>query len=468
MTDVASDAGGGRRDLTTDEAVPPADAGTSPPTGRIAYLVSRYPRLSHAFIEREVRALRELGWEVDTYSVNPPAPQDLRTRAAREEAARTTALLSSRWTVLLRNVRFSVRHPRAWTTGLVAALRSGAPRAGHRLWQVFYLLEAVFLVEHLRRDGHRHLHVHFADNGADVARLVVILGRILDGPSWRWSLSMHGPTELLDVVGHDLAAKLRSASFVACISHWLEHRLLQIAGPAFAPKLALVRMSVEPDRYRPGAEQRFDRTGPMHVLFVGRLVPEKGLGLLVDAVARLHRRQTGVRLTVVGTGPLEASLREQVSRLGLSDVVELVGPRGQEELPSLYAEADVFCLPSFDEGLPVVLLEALSTELPVVTTRITGIPELVQDGTNGLLVEPGDVSQLALALATLAGDAGLRHRLGRAGRRRVMDEFLPEPNARRLAGLFARATLTTQEASDDDGPRNATPPPISARTADGD
>ncbi|WP_345710882.1 glycosyltransferase, partial [Kineococcus glutinatus] len=324
--------------------------------------------------------------------------------------------------------------------GLGLAARSGRT-ARSRTWQSFYLAEALVLLEELRRRGIRHLHVHFANGSADVARLVVAMGRALDGPQagWRWTLSMHGPTEFEAVTAHDLPAKVRSAAAVACISDFCRAQLMRHSEPSSWPKLHLVRMGVDAARFTDASAERAQRpTGPLRVLFVGRLVPEKGPALLLDAVAELRRRRgaAAVELRVVGGGPLEDGLRRQVRAGGLGNAVSLLGPLANEELPPQYRWADVFCLPSFAEGVPVVLMEAMATGLPVVTTAIAGVPELVRDGENGLLVPPGRVDALVDALLALADDPRTRHRLGAAGRGRVVGEFDPALNADRLVAAL--------------------------------
>jgi glycosyltransferase involved in cell wall biosynthesis len=405
----------------------------------VAYLVSQYPAISHAFIEREVLALRELGWEVDTFSINPPAPQQLLTAVTRQEAASTPAVLADRRRVLRANLALLARQPQVWGAGLRASRRLAAPDVRTRLWNLFYLLEAVFLLAELRRTGHRHLHVHFANNAAQVARLVTALGIAAEGPDagWTWSLAVHGPTEFFDVRGSDLASKASSAAFVACISDFARSQLQVLMAPEHWQRLRLVRMSVDAAAFPAAGEQRDRReAGPLRILFVGRLVPEKGPTVLLEALTLLRERGTPVTATFVGGGPLADELQAQVRDRDLVQVATLLGVRGQDDLPDLYRDADVFCLPSFAEGLPVVLMEAMSTELPVVTTHIAGIPELVVDGRTGMLVSPGRPDQLADALEQLAADPATRSRLGRAGRARVLEEFQPAQNASRLAGLL--------------------------------
>jgi colanic acid/amylovoran biosynthesis glycosyltransferase len=418
------------RDASTrTAATPPARDARCLRTG---YLVSEYPALSHEFVAREVRALRALGGEVRTFTVRPPGL--LRTDADHAEAAATPVLLESPLRLLAAQARLLARRPSAWVAGLRTALRSGHGGPRGRVRQLFYFAEASLLARHMEQLGLQHLHVHFANNSADIARIAVAIGSGGRTEAWSWSLAMHGPTEFFDVERFGLADKVRSARFVACISDYCRSQLMALVEPEHWPKLHLVRMSVDPDRYPPMMEQRRAReNGPLRVLFVGRLVPEKGPEVLLDAVAAMSLR---TELRVVGDGPLRDVLTARVERLGLSHRVVLTGPLGQDELPEQYAWADAFCLPSFAEGLPVVLMEAMSTGLPVVTTRVAGIPELVENEASGLIVSPGRPDLVARALTALAENPELRFRLGAAAAEMVHAAHMPGPNAAVLARLI--------------------------------
>lgn len=407
---------------------------------RVAYLVSQYPALSHAFIETEVAALRSLGAEVHTFSVRPSQPAELLTDRARAEATATCVLqsgaLRSAPRALLALAR---RSPAALGVGLVAALRSGPRTLRARTWQVFYLVEAIVLWWRMSRAELRHLHVHFANNSADIARLTVTLGLAANGAGsgWSWSLAMHGPTEFEDRSRFDLEAKVASASSVACISDFCRSQIMRLLPPSQWKKAGLVRMAVDTSRYRPAAKEDLPAPGsPLRILTVGRLVPEKGAPLLVDAVDRMRTAGVPVNLTVVGAGPLHGELSAMVRARGLDELVHLLGPVGQEQLPELYRQADVFVLPSFAEGLPVVLMEAMASGLPVITTAIAGIPELVIDHHTGLLLPPGRADLIAEALTELVTDPLLTHELGVNGRAAVLRLHDPQGNARRLIELF--------------------------------
>jgi colanic acid/amylovoran biosynthesis glycosyltransferase len=397
---------------------------------RIAYLASRYPAVSHTFIQREIAGLRELGVTIDTFAIRRAQPDEVLSRADEAEARGTYALLPVRVTHLLRaHLRALVRHPRGYRATLREALRLAPRGARGALWQAFYFGEAVLLWDRLRRRRIPHVHAHFANVASDVALLATYLGREAgDGPR-SWSLTMHGSTEFYDVPGYRLAEKARTAAFVACVSDFTRSQMMLFLEEEHWPKLALVRCGVDPERFAPGvvaggkAPGGSGGAGPVRVLAVGRLVGGKGFALLVDAVHALVARGRDVALTVVGDGPSREHLHAQAARLGLGDRVEWVGALGQDEIREAYARADVFCLPSFAEGVPVVLMEAMAMEVPVVATRIAGIPELIEEGESGLLVTPARADELADAIGRLVDDPALRARLGAAGRRAVLEGY---------------------------------------------
>jgi glycosyltransferase involved in cell wall biosynthesis len=390
---------------------------------RLAYLVSQHPALSHAFIDREIAALRARGADITTFSVRRPGPTDLLGADKQQAAATTTVLRDRRWGVWARaHVSLLVRHPWAYVTTLAGALRSGPPGPRAHVWQGFYWLQAVVLLHHLRSRGLRHVHVHFANNGADIARRAAVIARATGG-TLTWSLTVHGPLEFLDPVGLDVPAKATDASFVSCITDWCRRGLQALAPDA---STILVHMGADLDRFP--AVAREHPAGSLRVLFVGRLVPEKGVADLIDAARSLR----DVDLVIAGAGPLRDRLERRAA-----GTARFVGGLAQSELVRWYDWADVLCLPSYHEGLPVVLMEALATGLPVVTTAVAGIPELVTDDETGLVVEPGDIEGIAAALEKLR-DPTLRERLGAAGRRRVVSDFDASTAVAPLWDAFAK------------------------------
>jgi colanic acid/amylovoran biosynthesis glycosyltransferase len=400
---------------------------------RLAVICSRYPAVSHTFIEREVSALRARGARVDTFAVRRAKTSDALSLAARRELMSTYAILPAGLELPSAHLR-ALRHPRAWlgTLGRALRLTPGTPRG--TLWQLFYFAEAVVLWRELTRRGIRHVHAHFADVASDVALLAADLGNRIDGGGWSWSLAFHGPAQLYGVREHRVAAKVRDAAFVSCVSDHLRSQLMLITEPEHWSKLHVVRTGVDCELFTPNGHS----ARPGRVLTVARLVRGKGLDVLLDALHLLDRRGLAAELVIAGEGPDRARLEQRVGELGLEDRVRLTGAVAEDRIRELYAEAQVVCLPSFSEGVPVVLMEAMAMGVPVVATRITGVPELVDEGRSGLLVPPGRPDALADSLArVLSADLEQRRTMGAAGRSRVCHEFSADRGAERLLALFA-------------------------------
>jgi glycosyltransferase involved in cell wall biosynthesis len=302
-----------------------------------------------------------------------------------------------------------------------------------RVWHLFYFVEAILMWRWLRQADVRHLHVHFANAGSMVG---LLYARFAEAEGAGFSFTMHGPTEFDEVERFRLREKVATAAFVACISDYARSQLMRVSSPDDWDRLEIVHCGVDTDRWtlsRPASED----SGSIRILTVARLAPDKGLALLIEAVARVLRNGADLTLEIIGEGPERPALEALVSRLDLDGRVRLVGPVGQDRIIDHYAEADVFCLSSFAEGVPVVLMEAMALERPVIAPRVMGIPELVEDGVSGLLFPAGNVGALGATIARLAGEApDVRAAMGAAGRKQVRTHFEIEESARRLASLF--------------------------------
>jgi glycosyltransferase involved in cell wall biosynthesis len=398
----------------------------------IGYLASHYPAVSHVFTLREVTALRRLGVDVETLSIHAAPPDQLLAAADREAARTTFAVLP------ISPLRLVGIHLRAFVTGpwrylatLVRAWRLSAPGLRAHLWQLFYFAEAMVVYDHCRSAGIRHLHAQFADVATDVALLVSHRG----GEGWSWSLALHGPVEFSDVTLNRISAKVKDARFVQAISHFGRSQVLAQVEEEQWDKVHVVRCGIDPTVYTPARPPR--PAAELRVLCVGRLFQHKGQTILMEAVADLRRRGVPVRAIFIGDGPRRAALARLAVERGVAEHVDFLGAVGQDEIGSHYASADVVCVTSFAEGLPVVLMEAMALERPVVATAIMGVPELVEDGVSGLLVPPGSVTHLAEALASLAADPERRAEMGRAGRRKVLADYDVRRSAEQLQALFA-------------------------------
>jgi glycosyltransferase involved in cell wall biosynthesis len=395
---------------------------------RIAVVCSRYPAVSHAFIVREVRALRERGVEVHTFTIRRPGEHELLSAEDRAEHSRTRALLPPN------PLRLAAAHARAALTrplrylgalGLTLRLSTGGVRSA--LWRLFYFAEGVLLWDECRRLGLRHLHAHFANVGSDAALLAAHVG----GPDWSWSFMMHGCTELFDERPHRLPEKIRRASLVVCNSHFTRAQLMKLVDRGEWEKLHVVPCGID-TRTLPRLPYR-PKVGPLRVLTVGRLVPGKGHAVLLDALAELRDQGVQTIATFVGDGPEREPLELLAAELRLD--VRFAGAVGQDELGAYYQDAQLFCLPTFAEGLGVVLLEAMGHGLPVVSTNVMGVPEVVNEGETGLLVLPGRADLLAEALLRVE-PAAERQRMSLAGRRHVVTRFGLERQGEAVARLL--------------------------------
>ncbi len=404
---------------------------------KLAYLCGGYPAVSHTFVLREVEALRRLGVEIDTFSIRRASADHLLTNADRVAFQTTFAILPPRVLGLLgAHLRAAITAPRAYLRTLRQALRLAPPGLRGGIWQVFYFGEAVVLWEQCQRRGIRHIHVHLANVAADVALLTAELGSaIAPARPWSWSFTMHGPTEFFDVGYFRLGEKLRRARFVVCISDFTRSQLMSLCDPSEWSKLHVVHVGIPIDQFTDRGDDASART-EHSILFIGRQVPEKGEGVLLEAVALLAERGLDVELTLAGEGAARADFEALAERLGVASRTSFPGAVGQDDICALYAAASVFCLPSFAEGVPGVLMEAMAMETPVVSTRITGISELIDDGRTGLLVAPGRADLLADALERLLLDPTLRREMGLAAREKVIGEFNTDTQAERLHALL--------------------------------
>ena len=246
---------------------------------------------------------------------------------------------------------------------------------------------------------------------------------------------MHGPTEFWNTRWFRLSEKIRRARGVVCISDFARSQLMALCDPVTWDRLHVVHCGIPIEQFTDSTDADRRHAEPT-ILCIGRLVPEKGEAILLQAVSLLARRGYEVNVIIAGEGPSRPALERIAEELGISSCVSFPGAVGQEEIHDLYAGAWIFCLPSFAEGIPVTLMEAMAMELPVVSTRIAGIPELVDHGRSGLLVAPGRSEELVDALQRLLTDPSLCSKIGSRARETVIHEFNTDTSAEQLYALF--------------------------------
>jgi glycosyltransferase involved in cell wall biosynthesis len=395
---------------------------------KLAYLVNQYPKVSHAFIRREILALAASGVDVARFSVRPPT--ELVDAEDRAEATRTTVILDAGAVALLAAwLSAAVTHPIRMLCAVRLTWRLGRRSARGVMRHFAYLAEAAWLRRALARAEITHLHAHFGTNSTAVAMLC----RALGGP--RYSFTVHGPEEFDQPEALSLCDKIADASAVVAITAFAKSQLYRWARYSDWPKVHVVHCAVDEHWLR---APPLPIDGASHTLVcVGRLCAQKGQALLVEAAARLARAGETFRLVLVGDGEMRADLEALIARHGLGERVTITGWAHGAEVRRQLAAARALVLPSFAEGLPVVLMEALALGRPVITTAIAGIPELVRHGENGWLIVPGDIEAAATAMReALRLPAAELERMGRAGRATVAVHHAAVLEAHKLVQAF--------------------------------
>ena len=384
---------------------------------RVAYFCHRFPYFTATFVAREIFWLREFGADVQVFSLLPPRDEPVHERSqALLPYTHYAGLLDRK--VVLSNLRQFWRRPRRYLEAL-----------GGVVWQTFGDTKAmaaalatfpksVYFAEHVERRGIQHVHTHFVWLGGIAASVAAkLLGITYSTMPHAFGLFSRPPGAV--------ARQLRWADRVITISDYHRRYIAELDRRLEYDQIDVVHCGIETDRFAPHTSAR---RGPPVILSVGRLIEKKGHGSLIEACSMLAERGLDFRCVIIGGGPRMEQYRTRVRELDLADRVEFLGGKTQEEILRHYQDSDIFALPcvmarSGDrDGIPIALMEAMACGLPVVTTSISGIPELVQPE-NGMLVEEKDVYELANALERLLRDPALRERLGSAGRESVVAGF---------------------------------------------
>ncbi|HYO11374.1 MAG TPA: glycosyltransferase [Tepidisphaeraceae bacterium] len=397
----------------------------------IAYLINQYPQSSQSFIRREILAVEKLrGRAVERFSVRRWNVQ-LVDEGDRAEQARTRVVLDAGGLGLLSaTLKALFTRPAKFFSALRLALKVG--RRSHRgpLYHLVYLAEACVLLGWLRERGVTHVHAHFGTNSTTVAMLV----RALGGP--RYSFTVHGPEEFDAPEFLALGEKVRRSDFAVVISEYGKSQLCRWSDVRDWDKIKVVHCGLDGQfldvaKVPPPAAPR--------LVCVGRLGEQKGQLVLMEAAAKLARDGVEFELNLIGDGPMRPAIEATIAMHNLGGRVKLLGWKSNAEVAAEVQRSRALVLPSFAEGLPVVFMESLALERPVITTYIAGTPELVQHGVSGWLVPASSVDALAAAMReALATDPARLHEMGRAGAEIVRRNHTATTEAAKLLELFER------------------------------
>lgn len=394
----------------------------------IAYLVNQYPKTSHSFIRREIAALESLGLTIQRYTLRK-TKEALADEADGQELSRTSAVISRPFlSRFLDALRVMACHPLRFAKALIFAIRCGMRSDRSIAVHVAYLIEAAVVAAWCRRDRTRHLHVHFGTNSAMVGLLV---NRLINIP---WSFTAHGPEEFDRPLGIALSEKIESASFVVAISSFGRSQLWRWSDQAHWKKIHIVHCGL--DSAFMGSKARPIPPHP-RLVCVGRLCEQKGQLLLVEAAQFLKGKGISFEIVFAGDGPMRRKIEAAILKAGLEDRISITGWISGQRVRSEIEMARALVLPSFAEGLPVVIMEAMALGRPVVSTAVAGIPEIVTPGETGWLVPAGNVAALAQAMIEVLSLAPKAlAAMGSRARSRVLEQHDARTEAAKLKLLF--------------------------------
>ncbi len=396
----------------------------------IGYVVSTWPRLSQTFVLNEILALERRGLSVRIFSVKDPDGEPSHAKLAKVHApVKYLSFRCRRRAILGSNLRIARDLPGGYVRTLLLALRYG------RLGVLRCFFQAGYLADFLRRGPVTHLHAHFATAPALVA---MFTHELVDIP---YSFTAHARDIYVDTEPELLRAEAQRARAVITCTEYNRQYLSSQIDSASSGKLRCIYHGLDLSQFK-FTWPRASDPGPPVILSVARLVEKKGLGDLIMAADILRRRGQFFQVEIIGSGPQQQALENQVTRLGLNNYVRLVGAQTQDMVCRAYQRASIFALPCVvagdgdRDGIPNVLLEAMGSGLPVVSTPVSGIPELIESERDGLLIPPNDPARLADALDRLLTCAELRERLGRAARAEIEAHFSLDRSATQLLALF--------------------------------
>ena len=397
-------------------------------TGHVAYLTNQYPAVSHTFIRREILALEKQGISVDRIALrgwNVPLV-DAEDIAEREKTR--YAQKDGLGALIIDTFKTAVRRPAPFFRALKAALSMSRRAVRPLPYHLIYLAQACRIRRWIEDSGPTHLHAHFGTNSAEVALLV----HLLDGPSF--SFTIHGQDEIEGAKQLHFPAKVGGAKFVVAVSAYCRSQILREVPHSDWPKLKVIHCGLEGDYF--AADQTPLPASPSF-LSVARLSPEKGHLILLEGFAAIHAKHPQARLVFAGDGPMRSEVEAQIARLGLTDAVTITGWVNADRIRAELDACTALVQPSFIEGLPMVIMEAMARRRAVISTYVAGIPELVVPGETGWLVPAGDPEALANAMfEAVATDKDILLQMGNVGHDRAKTRHLVDNEATKLAKLF--------------------------------
>ena len=401
----------------------------------IAYFTSAYARAADTFIRGEVEQLRAIGFTVYTFSIRRSEESELTSDDIRREQQNTEYLLDRTHHLFFATLQTLLTSPLRFFSALGLTWRTAAPGIKGHLWSIAYLMEACALAQRLRVKRVCHLHNHLGGNSAAVAMLANCLTGI------PYSLTIHGPHEFDGPAQLALDEKIARAAFVVAVSEFGRSQLFRWCDHTHWSKIHVIHCGVD-ERFLDGPKPPPPEAP--RLVCIGRLAAEKGQPLLIEAVNCLKQQGISCDLTLIGDGPMREPIERLIARYCLQDHVRVSGWLNADAIRHEILSSRALVLPSFAEGLPVVIMETLALERPVIATYIAGIPELIEPGICGWLVPAGSVPLLADAMKqALSLSPDQLHHMGQQGSHRVRQQHHAATEAAKLAVLLKKSTAAT-------------------------
>lgn len=398
-------------------------------TTRIAYFINQYPKVSHSFIRREIQALEMLGLKVQRIAIRGWDEKLVDADDIREREQTHFVLKAGGLNIFLSVVKAILSNPLRFLSALNLAVKMGWHAERPLIYHLIYLAEASQIVPWMKTFGATHVHAHFGTNSTEV----VMLAHALGGPPY--SFTVHGPEEFDKPIFLGLPEKIKQSAFVVAISSYGKSQLYRWIDHTLWPKVKIVHCGLEESFYNIPA---YPLMANSRLVCVGRLCEQKGQLLLLEAAYCLAKKGIKFELVLAGDGEMRPEIERLIAAYELKDRVRITGWISSQQVREEILNSCGLVLPSFAEGLPVVIMEAMALRRPVISTYVAGIPELVIPKENGWLVPAGSVQELVAAMTDLLSKSSTElEKMGNEAFLRVTERHAIHTEAKKLANLFS-------------------------------
>ncbi|MEY3219319.1 MAG: hypothetical protein RIT27_676 [Pseudomonadota bacterium] len=391
--------------------------------GKIAYLMTDFPSVSHTFISREIKEMQALGVHISCFAIHTPPAHEVAKEDDDFKGNVFYFFPLNKWAFVKSHLMTLIRNPFQYLYWFWYIVSRPNTKLRDRLRCAVHFLEAIYLTVEMKKQQIKHIHAHFLQGNATVAMLISKFLNIT------YSVTVHNSTLPMDKILQK--EKIQHAKFLIAISNYNKQKLLETA-PTCGEKIFVVHCGLDPEQFLPNPEIPNIFT----FLAIGRLTWEKSYPDLIEACRILKNKNLIFQCIIVGDGDERQNIEQLIAKYGLEKEIKLAGLVLQEEIQKYYNKAHLFVLSSITEGIPVVLMEAMSKGLPVIATRITGIPELIDDKENGFLVPVNQPVEFANTIEFFMNNEMLRKEMGLKGRQKINQSFHIVKNIQLLKQIF--------------------------------